>query len=303
MSLYNEARPVSVAELEGDFAHITSLLEKENHSHTFLFYGQTKGAGKTTLSRILAKQLGATDMDIREYNFSKDNGVETVRDIIEGLYLSPVGKARVYIIDEFQGATATAQKALRKDLEEPPEHVYFFLCTNEIDKVDSGIASRALKHEFPPLTEAQLVSVLDKAIFRLGMVGQIDSELFPVIASKVDGSARDALVLLESVLAIPNKKRESFLSKYTNGLDHPGLSELAELVYTGESWGSIMQILILLQRDKLAPETCRRYLLTYGCRKGTIRILEQASMFTETTFYNEWEGFIILCFKAYKAIR
>ena len=180
-ALYRKWRPKTFDEVVGQ-KHITETLKNQistgRTSHAYLFIG-TRGTGKTTCAKILAKALncehpvdgnpcgkcpaclGIEDgsiMDVVEIDAASNNGVDNVRQLREEAVFSPVSvKKRVYIIDEVHMLSTAAFNALLKILEEPPEHLVFILATTELNKVPATILSRCQRHSFKRL-DAQLIA-------------------------------------------------------------------------------------------------------------------------------------------------
>ena len=174
-ALYRKWRPKTFDQVVGQ-QHITETLKNQiisgRLSHAYLFIG-TRGTGKTTCAKILAKALncehpengnpcgkcpaclGIDDgsvLDVVEIDAASNNGVDNVRQLREEAVFSPVSvKKRVYIIDEVHMLSTAAFNALLKILEEPPEHLTFILATTELNKVPATILSRCQRHSFKRL--------------------------------------------------------------------------------------------------------------------------------------------------------
>lgn len=172
MSLYNKYRPRDWDSVIGQ-EYITTILRNSLSTgrvhHAYLFHG-SRGTGKTTSARILAKALNCTNLqggnpchaclnclafdndtllDIIEIDGASNNGVENVRELIERARFEPnQSKYKIYIIDEVHMLSTGAFNALLKTLEQPPPHVKFILATTEIDKVPETIRSRTLRFDF-----------------------------------------------------------------------------------------------------------------------------------------------------------
>ncbi len=200
--LYRKYRPHTFAEVAGQ-KHIVAVLENEvaagNFAHAYLFSG-SRGTGKTSVARILARALGCTDQDMYEIDAASNTGVDDVRELRDGVRTLPFeSPVKVYIIDEVHMLSKQAFNALLKTLEEPPKHVVFILATTELHKVLDTIVSRCETFVFRrPSTE-----VLSETIKQIAKKEKtkIEPAATTLIAFLSDGSFRDALGLLQKVLA------------------------------------------------------------------------------------------------------
>jgi DNA polymerase-3 subunit gamma/tau len=188
--------------------------------HAFLFTG-ARGVGKTSAARILAKALccaqaptatpcGTCDfcreivsgqsVDVLEIDGASNTGVDDVRTLREGVrYLPSKGKKKVYIIDEVHMLSTSAFNALLKTLEEPPPHVVFIFATTEVHKIPSTIMSRCQRYDFKLIPTARLAEHLS-GILTAEKIG-FDADGLRLVARQAAGSVRDALSLLDQVIA------------------------------------------------------------------------------------------------------
>ena len=221
-------RPKHFEEVVGQ-DHITKTLikafEKNRIAQAFLFAGP-RGVGKTTAARLLAMCLNGSDkpsikydvksdvikqiiegrsMDVIEIDGASNRGIDEIRELRENIKFAPLeGKFKVVIIDEIHMLTTQAFNALLKTLEEPPSHVKFVMATTDIHKVPQTIISRCQRFDFLPITNEVIKNRL-KHILKAESV-KIDDSSLDLIASKSDGSMRDALGFLDQILVFSDKK-------------------------------------------------------------------------------------------------
>lgn len=204
--------------------HVTRTLKNaiqlNRVAHAYLFAG-TRGVGKTTMARVLAKALNCdrgptpepcgacttcveitqgASMDIVEIDGASNRGIDEIRDLREALrYLPSRGRYKIYIIDEVHMLTKEAFNALLKTLEEPPPHVVFIFATTELDKIPYTILSRCQRFEFKRVSLSGIVSHLDHIVQREGL--SISQASLLRVAKAAEGSMRDAQSLLDQVVA------------------------------------------------------------------------------------------------------
>ncbi|MEK7069501.1 MAG: DNA polymerase III subunit gamma/tau [Patescibacteria group bacterium] len=204
--LYRKYRPQSFDEVLGQ-DHIVSVLKNAvktgRISHAYLFSG-SRGTGKTSLARILAKEAGCSDVDLIEIDAASSRGIDEIRALREAVRFSPMqGKVKVYIIDEAHMLTKEAFNALLKTLEEPPAHAIFILATTETDKMPETIISRCQNFSFRKISEEVLRKALKNIAQKEGF--EIDDGTAGLIALSAEGSFRDAQGILEKIISLGDK--------------------------------------------------------------------------------------------------
>src|SRR5690242_16834822 len=201
---------------------LKKAIESDRITHAYLFCG-TRGVGKTSMARIMAKALNCRssdrptpqpcgkcdsciaiargdDIDVIEIDAASNTGVDNVRDIIENSQYRPaVSRFKVYIIDEVHMLSKSAFNALLKTLEEPPGHVKFILATTDPQKIPVTVLSRCLQFNLkqipPSLISARLKHVLEEEKI------SCDAASLQLLAHAARGSMRDALSILDQAIA------------------------------------------------------------------------------------------------------
>lgn len=253
-ALYRAERPEVFDEILGQ-EHIVKILRHQIASdtvgHAYLFCG-TRGTGKTTTARILAKGVNCTSpdvegrpcgecanckaisqgnfMDVIEIDAASNNGVENIRELRESVKYPPaIGRRKVYIIDEVHMLSTGAFNALLKTLEEPPENVMFILATTEPQKLPATILSRCLKFDFKRVPQSLIMDGMKRICSDRGV--EISDGALRLVANCADGSVRDGLSILDQVLASGEKNisREDVL-EYIGTAGEDFFIELTEKV-------------------------------------------------------------------------
>ena len=226
-ALYRTYRPSTFEEVAGQ-EHIVKTLQNAlatgKLAHAYLFAGP-RGTGKTTMAKLLAKALNCdegighqcnecknckaiiegTHPDVLELDAASNNGVDEIRELIDKVkYGTILGRYRVYIIDEVHMLSTGAFNALLKTLEEPPEHVIFILATTEPHKILPTILSRCQRYDFTKLSDKDIKDRLKAVLEKEGVA--YNDEAIDIIISLADGGMRDALSILDQVLAYSGNK-------------------------------------------------------------------------------------------------
>lgn len=255
--LYRKYRPKVFSDVYGQ-EHVTRTLLneiKENRvSHAYLFTG-SRGTGKTTCAKILAKAVNCENsqdgepcgecevcrgidsgslFDVVEIDAASNNSVNDIRDLREEVNYTPTRcKYRVYIIDEVHMLSPGAFNALLKTLEEPPAHVIFILATTEVHKLPATILSRCQRFDFkrikPEIMSLRLKEVADKE----GI--SIDDDAAMLISRIADGGLRDGLSILDQCAGKSKKVTSSVVSDAAGLAGTEALYDLSDAVFSKNS--------------------------------------------------------------------
>lgn len=272
---------------------LKNAIKTDRVAHAYLFSG-TRGVGKTTMARIMAKALNCLsvdkpttkpcckcdsctainigeDIDVIEIDGASNNRVDEIRELRENAIYRPArSRFKIYIIDEVHMLTTSAFNALLKTLEEPPSHIKFIFATTEPNKVISTIQSRCQRFDFsnigPTTISGQLKAILKKEKIKY------EEDLLLPLAKMANGSMRDALSLLDRMIStgiepLSSKLLEEFLGcpnseKIWNLIEQIGdsdaagtLSAVEDLISTGISEVQVVDSLIDYMRDLMVVKS------------------------------------------------
>ncbi len=226
MALYHKYRPQKFSEVIGQDYIVKTLSQQittNTLAHAYLFSG-SRGLGKTTISRLLAKAVNCTSretgsaepcntcnscvaitgghsIDVIEIDAASNTGVDNVREnIIENVQFQPTStKYKVFIIDEVHMLSTSSFNALLKTLEEPPSYVIFILATTELHKIPETIVSRCQRYIFSRVPKNILMGVLDTVARSENIT--IDDDVKEAIVSRAEGGVRDTVSLLDQIMS------------------------------------------------------------------------------------------------------
>jgi len=202
LALYRKYRPENWGEVIGQDHIVKAIggaLKAGKVSHAYLLCGP-RGTGKTTIARIIARELGSSVSDIYELDAASNRGIDDVRSIRESVRTMPFdSKYKIYILDEVHMFTKDAWNALLKTIEEPPAHVIFILATTELEKIPDTIVSRCQSFTFKKPTDNILSSVITNVANKEGYT--LEEGGAQLIALLSDGAFRDALGTLQKVIS------------------------------------------------------------------------------------------------------
>jgi len=272
LALARKWRPKKFTELVGQehvVRALTNALEQQRLHHAWLFTG-TRGVGKTTLARIVAKSLncekgvtadpcGTCDscvaidagrfVDVLELDAASNTQVDNMRELLDNaLYAPTSGRYKVYVIDEVHMLSRSAFNAMLKTLEEPPQHVKFVLATTDPQKVPVTVLSRCLQFNLKqipaPQIRAQMRNIVDNE-----SVAAEDTAL-ALLARAAQGSMRDALSLLDQAIAHgAGKVEEAAVRDMLGAVDRTYLIEIVRAIIEGNGAA------VIAQADRMAERS------------------------------------------------
>lgn len=330
-------RPQTFDEVVGQ-DHITRTLKNALQSgrihHAFLFIG-SRGIGKTTTARILAKALNCTatdapsvtpcgecencvsiaqgsNIDVIEIDGASNNSVEDVREIRETIRMVPTSsRYKIYIIDEVHQLSLAAFNALLKTLEEPPQHAIFVLATTEAHKIPATVISRCQRYDFRRVTIHNLVELLRAIVAKEGLTAT-DDALY-AIARVAEGGVRDAESILDKLITysettisfedvfdvlglVPTKAFHDICDAMLKGDIATQLEIVEEVAATGKDLSQFVEDLLRYFRNLLVYRTA-------GARESLLRLPEaeleavrqRAALFPTVKLIRLIESFSDLC--------
>ena len=265
-------RPRTFAELSGQehvVQALTNALTRGRLHHAYLLTG-TRGVGKTTIARILAKSLNCATgvtatpcgtcpacmdidagrfVDLLELDAASNTGVDDMREILDNARYAPtVGRYKVYLIDEVHMLSKGAFNSMLKTLEEPPEHVKFVLATTDPQKIPVTVLSRCLQFNLKSLPPALITARLAEILTAEGIA--FDPSALALVARGAAGSMRDGLSLLDQAIAYGNGEvREAVVREMLGAVDTNYVYRIADALVAGDGAA------LLAETDAMAART------------------------------------------------
>lgn len=284
-ALYRAQRPEVFDQVIGQ-EHIVRILRHQINtgtvSHAYLFCG-TRGTGKTTTARILAKAVNCLDegqrpcgrcancmsikegtfMDVIEIDAASNNGVDNIRELRESVKYPPaVGRKKVYIIDEVHMLSTGAFNALLKTLEEPPESVIFILATTDPQKLPQTILSRCMRLDFKRVPEKTLIEHMRKICSEKGI--EVTDSALRLLAANADGSVRDGLSILDQCLSGGDKRLDrDIILEFLGTVSEEFFINLTEKVALHDVAGALVFLDEAMQEGKDVKQLMKDWMSHY----------------------------------------
>lgn len=297
MALYHKYRPQSLDEMYGNKSTIHSLradLAKQDKPHAFLIVGPT-GAGKTSLARIIAKELGSSGGDLQEVNSADMRGIDTIREIRRQSDYKPMeSECRTWILDELHQWSKDAATAMLKLLEDPPSHTYFVLATTDPQKLLPTLKGRCAQYAVSPLSDRDMYKLLKSVSRSEGE--SVDPEVIEQIVMDSQGLPRNALQILDQVLAVEPDVRLEVARQQAER--QSAVIELCRALLNRNGWRKVSGILRGLKGDD--PEKIRRAVLGYCSavllKSDSVNAAFVMEQFREPTYNNGFNDIVFACY-------
>lgn len=284
--LHIKYRPQTLGEVLGQSATVKSLqsmMDAKSRPHAFLFTGPA-GTGKTTLARILARDLGCPASGIREIDAASNSGIDDMRQVTEALQYNGFGDSpgKAIILNECQGLSKQAWDSLLTTTEEPPAHAFFFFTSTHPAKIPAAMVTRCQAYHLSPLRRDDILDMLDIVVDSEGL--RTPDRVLSMVADACEGSARAALTLLSKVADTEDLADVAELLR--TPLDNAEVIDLCRLLVQGKlTWAKLTETLKKLEEP---PETIRIIIAAYlsSCLMGAktdrdiVRLLDIASAFS-----------------------
>ncbi len=259
--LINKYRPTSFDDIKEQSAvcKSISIALKKKRGRSFLLSGPS-GVGKTTIGRIIAKEIGCKSFDLIEVDGASTTGIDAMRELTTHLlYKSIGGSPRVVIIDECHAVSAQAFKSLLKILEEPPENVYWILCTTVLSKVPKEVRTRCLDYVLKPVSRTTILELLVEIAKAERLPIRKNKDALAEIADAAEGSPRQALSMLARCGHLKDEDEVRALCTGEVGTSKEAI-DLCRVLMKGASWRDLCTC---IGKIESSPESVRIIVLRY----------------------------------------
>ncbi len=271
LDLKNKYRPKKFKKFLGNYEMVEALqagIEKGNLPHALLFYGP-RGCGKTTIGRVIGRGLGVDpdSFDFYELDTAVYRGIDKVRSLRQEMIYGPrKDKYKIYLLDEAhmlgRGGSSEkneAQNALLKALEEPPDHIFFILCTTNPEMLLKTIRDRCTEYKVNPLDDLDSMKLI-KFVARKEKL-EIPRVIIKKITRLAEGHPRGILSLMSKIMNLKPEKMSKVLTADILFEDEEGI-ELCRALIKGKKWPEICGILKGIRKKE--PESIRRTVLEFA---------------------------------------
>jgi len=297
--LYLKYRPKNFEDVLGQTEAINTLIKKlkvNKVPHALLFHGPY-GTGKTTLARILAKELNCLKDDFSEKNTADYRGIDSVRDIRRIMNQSPMyGDVKVWLLDEAHMMTSQAFNALLKPLEDTPKHVYFMLATTELEKIPTGVRQRCLPIKLNPVSEKYIGHILLHICKKEKI--KVSKTVLQKIVKYSGGSPREAIQILDRIYLLDDEQEQ--LEAVVKSSVQTQTIEIARLLIRNQTrWRDIAPILKELREEDVEP--IRQMILSYATsvlvKSDNARAFRIIEAFRDNFFDCRFSGVVAGCYE------
>jgi DNA polymerase III gamma/tau subunit len=296
-------RPLSLDKVIGQDAvtkSLKALAKQATRPHAFLFTGPS-GCGKTTLSRIMAAELNCQPANILEVDAAGNSGIDAMKEVMSTLRYQGFGTSpnKAIIIDECHSLSKAAWQAMLKPIEEPPPHIFFFLCTTESGKVPETIVTRCHSYMLKTVKFDDVMDLLESVCEAEGL--STPTNIVELAGRACSGSPRQALVMLSMLQDCRDLDEAGRLLE--TPLENKEVIDLCRLLIKGGlEWRRLVEILKAI--PDINPESTRIVIVNYlaACAMGAksekeaIRILDIMSCFSKPFMTSDKLAPLLLAF-------
>jgi DNA polymerase-3 subunit gamma/tau len=283
---------------------LKSMMDRDKLPQVLCFHGHT-GCGKTTTAKILGKMIGGR---VIELNIGDLRGIDSSREIERSCRLGTfTSKGKIYVLNECHQATKDFWNNLLETLEFPPPNVYFVLCTTEPEKLLPAVKSRCKMLKFSALSSRDIERILERALEKEG-ISDFPKRHIRSIASNSNGSARQALVVLDSVIDMEEDEAIRDVITSSIGEDVESI-ELARAIMGKSTWPEVVEILKSLKDKGFEAEKVRISISGYleSVMKNRKKLPSQglsfaATCFAESMMYGRHPALTVACCEALRAL-
>ena len=300
MNFHIKYRPETFDDVLGNEDIIASLRKMtqtpETSPNAFLLHGPT-GCGKTTLGRIIARELGAKGNDFREVDSADFRGIDMIREMRKQSQFRPLeGELRVWLLDECHKLSNDAMNALLKALEDPPAHVRYILCTTDPSKLLSTIRGRCTQYPVELLGDRDMRKLLRRVVKAEDET--LSKDIYDQITTDSAGHPRDALQILSKVLSVEGDKRLAVARRTAEAQSQT--IELCRALTSRAPWPKVAGILEGLKSQE--PESIRRAILGYFqavlLKSGSEGVAGMMEDFLDPFYDSGFPGLVWACYSA-----